>query len=265
MNLKGVIALFLTIVFCFYTPGVSRASSEDAQTKGSPLAEGDDASAAFSGFEAFDEFEQAAAVEVFDPLSGYNRLMTQVNDRIYFWVLKPVARGYGMVICEPARRAIDRLYTNLSFPIRLVNNLLQLKFKRAGIESARFGVNTTVGVLGLFDPAKSRLNLEACPEDFGQTLGHYGVGSGFPIVLPVLGPSNVRDFCGIFPDLMMHPVMYFRGHDIDRYSWAVGVHDRINWVSLHIGEYETLRRDAVDLYIFLRDAYEQNRNKQIEE
>ncbi len=265
LNLKPAVAILLMIIFFLYAPPGSHASGENDLSAESRITEDDADADEASGFGGFDEFDSNAAAEVYDPLSGYNRVMTQVNDKIYFWVLKPVGQGYGWIVWKPIRLAIDRFYTNLSFPIRLVNNLLQAKVKRAGIETARFGVNTTVGVLGLFDPATSWLNLKAYPEDFGQTLGHYGVGSGFPLVLPVLGPYNLRDFCGIFPDLLMHPMMYFRGQNIDRYSWAVAVHDRINWVSLHIGEYESLRRDAVDLYIFLRDANEQNRNKLIEE
>jgi phospholipid-binding lipoprotein MlaA len=209
-----------------------------------------------------DEFKDQYEIQVPDPLSGYNRVMTNVNDKFYFWFLKPVAQGYGMVIPEFARVAINRCYINLLFPIRFVNNLLQLKFKRAGIETVRFGINTTVGVLGMGDPAKSWFDLKPYREDFGQTLGNYRMGSCFHLVLPMLGPSNMRDTLGMGPDLFLNPVNY-----LDDKLLVTGIHlfERINYTSLHIGEYESLKKDAVDFYTFTRDAYEQKRRKEIEE
>lgn len=213
-------------------------------------------------FELEAEFEAAEEGPVFDPLSGYNRVMTQVNDKFYFWLLKPVARGYRAVVPEGARLAVGRFFRNLLMPVRFANNLLQLKPKRAGTELARFALNSTVGVAGLGDPAANCFGLKAFPEDFGQTLGHYGVGGGFHIVLPLLGPSNLRDLAGRFPDLYLDPVNYVEGFDAEL---AVRATDRVNHTSLHIGEYESLKKDAVDLYTFLRDGYEQRRAKQIEE
>ncbi len=209
-----------------------------------------------------EEFTAGATEPVSDPLIGYNRLMTQVNDKIYFWLLKPVAQGYRAVVPEGARLAVGRFFRNLLMPVRFANNLLQLKPKRAGTELARFLVNTTVGVLGFGDPAANRFGLQAYPEDFGQTLGHYGVGSGFHLVLPLLGPSNLRDTLGLIPDYFLDPVSYIEETDV---QLAVRAYDRVNYTSLHIGEYESLKKDAVDLYTFLRDGYEQRRNKQIEE
>ena len=106
--------------------------------------------------EDFNEFEKefgdvsldTQAKDVSDPLSGYNRFMFNVNDKLYFWILKPVARGYGAVVPEGGRVAISRFFKNLSFPVRFVNNALQGKLKRVGIETARFTVNTTLGLLG---------------------------------------------------------------------------------------------------------------------
>ncbi len=212
-------------------------------------------------FELEEEFEEAE-IAVLDPLSGYNRIMTTVNDKLYFWVLKPVARGYGKVMPESARLGVRRFFNNLLMPVRFVNNLLQFKAKRAGTELMRFSLNTTVGVLGFGDPAKNWYDLELYPEDFGQTLGHYGVGSGFHLVLPLLGPSNLRDTVGLVPDHYLNPVTY-----IDKWETQLAVrsYDTINQTSLRIGEYESLKKDAVDLYTFLRDSYEQNRKKKVEE
>ncbi len=213
-------------------------------------------------FELESEFEATDTEKVFDPLSGYNRVMTQVNDKVYFWLLKPVAQGYSFVIPEPARLAVGRFFTNLLMPVRFTNNLLQLKMKRAGTELTRFVVNSTIGILGLADPAAKSFDLQAYPEDFGQTMGHYGVGGGMHIVLPLLGPSNLRDAIGLVPDYYLDPVSYI---DHTETALAVRAYRQVNKTSLHIGEYESLKEDAVDLYPFLRDAYEQRRKKLIQE
>ncbi|MBW2690688.1 MAG: VacJ family lipoprotein [Deltaproteobacteria bacterium] len=213
-------------------------------------------------FDLEDEFEAADVEPPVDPLSGYNRVMTQVNDKLYFWLLKPVSQGYSFVVPEGGRLAVGRFFNNLLMPVRFVNNLLQLKLKRAGTELARFGINTTVGVLGFGDPAAKSFDLQAYPEDFGQTLGHYGVGGGFHIVLPLLGPSNLRDTLGLIPDYYLDPVSYIND---SKTELAVRAYRQVNHTSLHIGEYESLKKDAIDLYTFLRDGYEQRRIKQIEE
>ena len=220
-----------------------------------------------------DEFAAEDKLDVFDPLSRYNREVTNFNDKLYFWFLKPVSKGYSYVVPEPARLSVSRFFKNILFPVRFVNNILQLKFKGAGIEFSRFCINSTVGILGLADPAKEWLALEAHPEDFGQTLGYYGVGGGFHIVLPLLGPSNLRDLAGMVPDYYADPVQLVQLVDVDMVElidtdidhFAFRSYDIVNSTSLHIGEYETLKNDALDLYTFLRDAYEANRKKKIEE
>jgi phospholipid-binding lipoprotein MlaA len=213
-------------------------------------------------FDQFEEFEKTSTDSGFDPLEKYNRFMTQVNDKLYVWVLKPVAQGYSKIVNEPVRMAVSRFFKNLYFPVRLVNNILQLKFKRAGIETARFGLNSTLGFFGFFDTAKLNFNLDAYPEDFGQTLGYAGFGSGFHVVLPLLGPSNLRDVFGMIPDIFLNPVYY-----VDNTPAAIGISagEKINTVSLNIEEYESFRKDALDLYPFLRNAYEKNRNKEIKD
>ena len=213
-------------------------------------------------FDLEDEFEDPSETERFDPLSGYNRFMTKVNDKLYFWALKPVAKGYKKVVPETGRVAINRFFNNLLFPVRFVNNVLQFKVKEAGTELGRFCINSTVGILGFRDPAKDWLGLEAYPEDFGQTLGHYGIGGGFHIVLPILGPSNLRDTIAFVPDHFLDPVTYVKD---DESELGIRAFNTINYSSLHIGEYESLKKDALDLYTFLRDAYEQKREKDIKE
>jgi len=225
-------------------------------------------------FEEFeDEFGGDEIAEVFDPFSGYNRAMTTFNDRLYFWVVKPVAEGYRRVMPAFARRGINNFFKNLYYPVRFVNNVLQLKFNNAGMETVRFVTNSTIGVLGLWDPARVLYGLEAHPEDFGQTLGYWGVGAGPHIVLPVLGPSNLRDTIALAPDwIYLNPINNLArtsdsAQEIETAEIKTGiwVFEEINYMSLHIGEYENLKKDAMDLYPFMRDVYEQNRQKEIEE
>jgi len=230
----------------------------------------------FDEFE--DEFSDEVAVEVSDPLGGYNRFMTGFNDKLYFWVLKPVATGYSWVVPEFARRGINNFFKNLYYPVRLVNNVLQLKFKNAGEETLRFVTNSTIGVLGLWDPAKVWFGLEAHPEDFGQTFGVWGIGPGPHIVLPVLGPSNLRDAIGLAPQwIYLNPVNNIstvadlsgleKIEELDKTETKLGILalERVNNTSLRLGEYESLKKDAIDFYPFLRDFYEQNRQRLIEE
>jgi phospholipid-binding lipoprotein MlaA len=216
----------------------------------------------FDEFESFEEFDEGSGETAFDPLSGYNRVMTQVNDRLYYWVLKPVASGYKAVMPEPVRVSIGHFFRNLAFPARLVNNLLQLKLKQAGTETLRFVVNTTIGVAGLRDPATTMLEMPVYEEDFGQTLGHYGLGGGFHIVLPLFGPSNARDTCGKVADWFLDPVHYIEDSEAKAAVNAVRV---VNGTSLRIGQYEAMTKDSLDLYVLLRDAYESNRDKNIKE
>ncbi|MFW6335055.1 MAG: VacJ family lipoprotein [Desulfosalsimonas sp.] len=216
-------------------------------------------------FDDFEEFEAGTGGDeekIYDPLSGYNRFMTKVNDRLYFWVLKPAATGYATVTPRLVRKSVNRFFKNLSYPVRFVNNVLQLKIRRAGVETARFVVNSTVGIAGLADPAGKWLELQPYPEDFGQTLGVYGVGGGFHLVLPVLGPSNLRDSLAGIPDGYLEPIHYVEPWEL---SAGLRVYDRINYTSLHLGEYESYKKDAVDWYIFLRDIYESNRKRKIKE
>lgn len=219
---------------------------------------------AFDDFDDFDEFDEFDRydVDVFDPLSRYNRVMTTFNDRVYLWLLDPTARAYATVTPVQARQSINRFFRNLGYPSRLVNNLLQFKGEGALKETARFTVNSTIGLLGFFDPAGSWLGIEPHKEDFGLTLGKYGAGNGFHIVIPLLGPSNLRDGVGLIVDSFLDPVFYLEGFYI---ATAAKAADELNYASLHIGEYEKVRKEAIDLYVFLRNAYEQNREMQIRE
>lgn len=224
--------------------------------------------------EAKDEFDDEFDDEekdIIDPLSGYNSAMTSFNDAVIIYALNPVAEAYGYIIPQPLRIGISNFIKNINYPVRLVNNLLQGKLQNVSDETERFIVNSTVGLAGLMDPAQTYMNIPAHREDFGQTLGYYGVGSGFHIVLPFLGPSNVRDSIGILADGYISPLINVKdvvNYKIpDNLAQTIGITTLyfINRTSLNLGEYESIKKDAIDLYPFLRDIYEQKRVSEIDE
>lgn len=206
--------------------------------------------------------EYASPKQRFDPLSGYNRAMTSFNDFTYMHVIDPAARGYKSVVADDIRFVVGNFFDNLLAPMRFANNLLQGKIKNSGDELFRFVVNTTMGVGGFGDAGKEVFGIQRHPEDFGQTLGFYGVGSGFPIVLPIFGPSNVRDSIGLVGDYFANPINY-----LDNQNVAIGLnaYNKLNYVSLHVDDYGTIKKDAIDLYPYLQDLYEEHRKNQIEQ
>ncbi len=200
-------------------------------------------------------------VTIADPLEPFNRISYQFNDKLYYWAVKPVATVYKWIVPEPARISVKQFYFNAKFPIRFINCLLQADFSGAGIEFGRFTINTIWGIGGLLDPAAGgEIKLAKQDTDFGQTLGMYGVGHGFYILWPVLGPSSPRDSVDIAGEYLLDPLSYFG-------PWYTGIGIRpfkiINNASLVIGEYESLQEAALDPYVAIRDAYAQYRAKAI--
>ncbi|MCX8023274.1 MAG: VacJ family lipoprotein [Syntrophorhabdaceae bacterium] len=200
-----------------------------------------------------------------DPFEGWNRAIFQINDRFYFWVLKPVARGYGFLLNEDIRGLFSNFYSNLKGPLRIVNNLLQGRFSAAGIEFSRFLINSTVGVAGFRDCAKECFSIKERFADFRQTLGRYGLGFGFYIVWPFIGPSSPRDTLGMIGDGLLMPQGYLLEKSfLTPEMISLFAHEWVNNLSFHIGDYETLKKAAIDPYIAMRDAYVQYRKEVIE-
>jgi len=197
-----------------------------------------------------------------DPIEPFNRAMYQFNDKLYFWVLKPVATGYTKVVPEGARVSVKNFFTNLAFPIRFVSCLLQADFTCTAQETGRFFLNSIWGVAGLFDVASMEgVNLPKQDADLGQTFGVWGIGQGFYIVWPVLGPSSPRDTLGTAGEFFLYPVTYLNPWYVPS---AARAYEIINDTSLRIGDYEALKGAAIDPYIAIRDAYAQYRYKKIE-
>lgn len=208
--------------------------------------------------EDWDTGDEAPAQLVADPIQPFNKAMFVFNDRLYFWVLKPVAQGYAYVVPQTVRRGVSNFFYNLAAPIRIVNSALQGKGNRMGIEIGRFCINVLEGGLGFGNAADNYPELATSPEDAGQTLGHYGVGDGFYIVWPLLGPSTLRDTVGRFGDWFLDPLTYLDPMEL---RLGLRVYDRVNAVSLRIGDYEALKAAALSPYDALKDAYVQNRRR----
>jgi phospholipid-binding lipoprotein MlaA len=260
----GVMAGFLMSTFFLIAVVAADAgtpfSSEAGQ--GYLLAQADtEADDSLDDFDFMDEEdEEPISIRVADPLRGINKAMFVFNDKAYFWVMKPVAKGYGKVVPETARKGIKNFFHNLLMPVRFVNCVLQGKGEAASAEFGRFMLNTTVGVLGFGNPAAKYSHLNPDEEDLGQTLGRYGIGNGFYLVLPILGPSTIRDSLGDVGDWFLNPVNYVTP-DLDKYS--IKVTGTLNATSLRIGEYEALKDAAIDPYTAMRDFYLQYREEKV--
>jgi phospholipid-binding lipoprotein MlaA len=202
-----------------------------------------------------------------DPLQPYNRAIFTFNDKAYHYFIKPIYTGYNSMIPEKARVSVRNFFTNIKMPVRFFNCLFQGEFKGAGTELARFVINSTVGVAGFFDPAKSKFHLEKQERDFGQTLAKGKVKSGVYIVWPFLGPSTVRDTVGLAGDAVLNPlgwISYFFLTPLE--GFGNYAYDTVNDLSIDKGTtYENITKPAIDPYIALQDAYVQNRIKKIKE
>ncbi|MBW1822847.1 MAG: VacJ family lipoprotein [Deltaproteobacteria bacterium] len=207
--------------------------------------------------------------EFFDEFESWNRAMFHFNDKLYFWFLKPVAKGYRAVIPGVVRTGVRNFFSNIFTPIRLTSCILQGKAKAGGTELIRFVVNSTIGIAGVADPAKKYLKLDISDEDLGQTLGAYGIGNGFYLVWPLLGPSTLRDSVGMVGDRFLNPITYVKPVEASVAIWSYDKINetslKINETSLHIGDYESIKEAAVEPYEAFRDAYIQYRNNKVKQ
>jgi phospholipid-binding lipoprotein MlaA len=201
-----------------------------------------------------------------DPLEPFNSAMFTFNLKVDDYVLHPVASGYAKVLPIPAREAVGRALDNVLVIPRFANNLFQLRVPQAGGEVARFGINTTAGLLGFFDPADKWFGLKEHPDDFGLTLRYYKVPAGPYLMLPFFGPSTVGDTVGKVADGFMEPLSYFVPWYI---SLAAGAGEQavqaVNYRSLHLDQFEQADRYAIDLYAAVQDYYLQDRNNRVKD
>ncbi len=201
--------------------------------------------------------------EPYDPWEPFNERMFDVNIKLDRWVLKPVAKAYNFITPDELQIMISNGFDNISFPPRFVNSLLQGKLKGASREIARFLINSTIGVGGLFDPAKDVFGLVKSREDFGQTLGFYGVGPGPFLIVPLMEPMTVRDGVGKAVDSAMDPLAYYLPFFWDRLGMKIG--DTVNERSLNLDLFQGFEESVIDLYSAVRHGYLQRREKLIRE
>jgi phospholipid-binding lipoprotein MlaA len=210
----------------------------------------------------FDEPVGELPVGFPDPAEETNRRVQVFNGLVDRWMLDPITRAYGWLFPNPVKRAIRRFFANLGEPATTANNILQLEWQDAGLSGSRFLINSTVGLAGFFDVAQY-LGLEYHRSDFGQTLALAGTPSGAYLVIPLLGPNDVRDAFGVLADTAMHPLTWFLG---PANFLIYGVYTGSQGLSIrehHLDELNALRESSVDAYAALRSAYYQNRMAQI--
>ena len=213
--------------------------------------------------EAFEE--EGEELTIADPLYYFNKGIWYFNDFVYLRLGEPAAKGYNYVVPETVRSGIRNFFRNLYTPVRLVSCLLQAKWEQAGTETGRLLINSTFGVLGFADMAVEEewTGWEIAQEDMGQVFGAWGIGHGFYLMLPIVGPSSARDGVGRLANSQLDPITWF---DITFWEYAaIWSYREFNYYSFYAGEYKKFREMSLDPYAAMRDAYIQFRARQVAE
>ena len=200
-----------------------------------------------------------AQAQVYDPLEPVNRVIFTVNDTLDRAIVRPVAQVYVDVVPRLVRNGVSNVFGNISDAFSAVNNLLQGKREALGTDLGRVLVNSTFGIGGIFDIA-SEGNIEKHDEDFGQTLGYWGMGPGPYLVLPILGPSNVRDTAGLIVQGYLDPVNQVTPPEN---QWELIVLRALDTRARLLGTEDLVQGAALDKYTFIRSAYTQRRRSQV--
>ena len=230
-------------------------------------------STVFAGTEGSEELKGSSSeITASECFEGFSRAMFKFNHALDGAVFKPVAKGYR-ALPAPIRRGTGNVVDNLRSLLTLSNNILQGDFREAGNTAGRFAINTTVGILGIFDPAAAMGLKEKPKEDFGQTLGKWGSGTGCYFVLPILGPTTTRDAIGLVGNVFLDPV-YQITHDTEIRNGVVGngnyaEHNyyyyrstgAVDFRAKNIESFDSLEKNSIDLYASIKSLYLQNRKK----
>jgi phospholipid-binding lipoprotein MlaA len=199
-----------------------------------------------------------------DPFEGLNRDVFSFNRSMDRWLFNPITRGYQYAVPAPGRRAFYNFFQNLDSPMILVNHMAQFRVVAAATTTTRFVVNTSIGLGGLFDPAASFFRVNRLEGDFGQTLARYGTPSGPFLMLPLFGPSTVRDVFGDAVDILADPVSYLLG-PIRWWTLVLGGGEGLTTREAHYDELKALEAGSLDFYSALRSAYLQSRDAMVRE
>jgi phospholipid-binding lipoprotein MlaA len=197
-----------------------------------------------------------------DPYEATNRKIFDMNMSLDRHVMKPVAQTYVNVVPEPVRDSVHNFLTNLDLPVTFANDILQGEFERSGETLARLGVNTTLGIGGLFDVA-TQAGVPFHTEDFGQTLAVWGSGEGPYIMWPFYGPSNPRDTAGTIVDIGFDPLTYVGWRSKFWYMAGRGALNVIDLRARNLDQLDSIERSSVDFYASVRSLYRQNRENEI--
>lgn len=198
---------------------------------------------------------------VYDPLEPLNRSIFKVNEAVDFIVLQPVAATYRQVVPDPLQEMVTNFLRNLATPVTLLNELLQGDWEGAEVAVTRFFLNSTVGLAGVIDIAGYNTpELAHRSEDFGQTLGVWGVGDGPYLVLPLLGPSNLRDGFGRIVDTASDPLTYY---DDETFAWTRRGLSAVDARARTLDALDEIKRSSIDFYAAVRSLYWQNRRSEI--
>ncbi len=213
-----------------------------------------------------EDLETGPPVTINDPIEGFNRAIFKFNDGLYTKIVTPFARGYSKVVPDPIEKGVGNFFDNLKFPSRFAGNVLQGRLNQAGRETGKFLVNSTIGLGGILKPSDDIDGLSPSDEDIGQAFAKWGMGHGFYIVLPFLGPTSLRDFVGDFADGAVEPIpdpWTLIDDDTDRLILQVA--EIVNGLPRLIEIYDSMRRSAIDPYASVRDGYAQRRARQVNE
>jgi phospholipid-binding lipoprotein MlaA len=263
--LKKLLAAAVVMVFFSIITAEQPADASDKQP-GIYVAQQNQESSAKDNEETEDDEQDLGdeVTQISDPFYNINGVIYFFNDNLYELIIRPAAKTYNFLTPEVFRTVVRNFFYNLRFPIRFVNCLLQFKGTKAVQELEGFLMNTTFGVLGINDIA-SHYDLKPSPEDLGQTLAFYGLGNGFYIMYPILGPSSLRDSARFIDSYFLDPVSWLRYKELGGYSWrttvAITAYDKFNDLSFQIEDIDALKKAAFEPYIAVRDAYVEYRNK----
>ena len=229
------------------------------------------ANVAYAGSAGSEKLKKSSSSSANECFEGFSRAMFSFNQAVDNVVFEPIAKGYR-VLPMVIRNGTSNVMNNISNLLTIPNNILQGEFGQAGNTAARFAINTTAGVLGFFDPAEKMGFPDRGKEDYGQTLGVWGTGSGCYFVLPILGPTTVRDFTGTVANIWgdpwysmtvsNHPMMAEGLFNESDYYISTGT-TAVDFRAKNIESYDNIEKNSIDLYASIKSFYLQNRNKKI--
>ncbi len=247
---------FLILINLTALPAIHSAVAEDQKASEQTIPAGD-------------LTELTEEPEVWDPIEPVNRGIFWFNNQFDRFLLEPVAEGYDYVLPKFIKKGVSNFFNNLKYPSHLLSDLVQLKFDQVGLHTSRFLLNSTVGIVGFMDIADFRFGLKEHREDFGTALGYYGIGGGPYLVLPLLGPSNVRDLVGEVVDGAINPIniITYAG-SVPQATQNAIVHGTralnvVNTRARLLEAVRTAKASAVDYYLFIQSAYRQSRQNDI--